>query len=192
MLLLTLALALTAAPAFAEESAAEPCSRGLRVDLSFPHWFADEYRTAEQARSASLGVGVHPGTKWMELYARWEWMHLAVDPSHPDHEAMDGLWVDFTSVGLALTREVSRGVEGMRVSASLLAVLPRLAGDLPTLGFGGGYALHYMIDLGNPGGLRLGPFFDARENTVRYRRPDGSLTEWQVEVSMNIGIAAFL
>lgn len=116
-------------------------------------------------------------------------MHLDIDPSHPDHEAMDGHWIDFTTAGLAYARDVRAGMEQVKVMVSMLLVMPRLGGERPNVGWGGGYAVHWLIDPGEAGGLRLGSFFDMRENTYRIRRLDGSLTETQVDVLATLGVA---
>lgn len=160
---------------------------GGRVDVGFPHWLSDSYRTPMQARSASFGVGFTPGLRFLEVVGRWEWMHMRIDEDHPDHAEMDGHWIDFTTVGLGVSHELFQGNQSLRVGATLTAVFPRLGGQSPTVGWGGGYQMAYLFQL--KGRLRIGPTFDLREQNYRIRRLDGSRTDMQVDVSYAAGVA---
>lgn len=172
-------------------SAPEPRKRaGLRFDVSFPHWFSDEYQSGPQARSGSFGLGYRPADWFIEIYGRWEWSYLSVHPSHPDAAALDGRWIDFTNVGLAFVYPIHAGRQHVRISATALAVIPNIAGAAPSLGFSGGFSTYLTWDIGRA--LELGPFFELRENTFRLRRPDGTLTDRQVDAHVNVGIAVVI
>lgn len=167
----------------------KPKRIGLRADVSLTHWFSDELASAPQGKSASFGLGWRPADWFIELYGRWEWTQLEV-PDELPYRDLDGHHVDFTYLGVALIYPLRVKRQTMRLGTTALAVFPRLGGTMPSIGFSGGFVASLAFDLGKH--LELGPFFDIRESTHRFRLPDGDLTRWQVDANVNVGVMVVL
>lgn len=158
----------------------------MRLDVGFPHWMSDRYRTPAQARSASFGLGFTPGLKFVEIQGRWEWIRLRVEPGDPDFGLLDGRWIDITTLGVGLTQEFFLRRQSLRLGIHAAVVLPRIGGAPVSVGWAAGYRMAYLFQVRNE--LRVGPFLDLRENTVRLRKPDGSRTSTQVDACYAAGV----
>ncbi|MCU7916996.1 MAG: hypothetical protein KZQ95_01400 [Candidatus Thiodiazotropha sp. (ex Epidulcina cf. delphinae)] len=95
----------------------------LRFDVAFSHWYSDSFRSAEQGKNLSIGVGYTTPLDWLEIVGRYEWAKIEVDDASPLHPMFDGNRVNFYTIGPAFKKDFTIGEQTLTVKFLLLNLL---------------------------------------------------------------------
>ena len=171
-----------------EDAAAHPFR--LRADLGFCHWYADELRSSVDLTHLTAGLGFRPGFEFLEIRLRYELAQVET-VTGGTAAAFDGDYIHFFSGGLAACQTFDLGFQELTVFAGLNAFVP-LLDDAVSLGASLGLGVEYRFRPKPDSDLSFGIFLEVHNQYYELNLPDGSKTDLQCDVSVDLGVVVTL
>lgn len=162
-------------------------SKLLRMDVGFAHWFADSFRSGEQGKNLSFGLGVKPSLNWLSLQYRYEFNEIRMDSSNKYFSELNGRHIEFHTIGLYILKTFTQGDQSVTVSYGIYTLIVDVDGRKTVVSpsLNGGFYVDYIFGHG------MGIFMDAREQGYQLVLADGSKTDRQIDFNISVGFVMY-
>ncbi len=157
-------------------------SRLVRLDLGFEHWISDRFRSAKMGKDLSFGIGINPGTPYLQLQGRFAYSTIRTVQGDSAFADYNGRSVYFANLGAALCTSFTKNLQSVMFSYSGGLVLVAIKGRPLTAGFSGGIGIDYLIRSPNWKNFSMGVSFSALAQVYNI---SGEKAEWKEWFSAN-------
>ncbi len=154
----------------------------LRLDIGFAHWFSDSFRSADQGKNLSIGIGYRTPIDWLEIGARYEWATIKLDTGSAYYPEYNGKRVNFFTFGPAYKKDFTVNGQTLTLKLMILNLLyVDIADHKGAYGESNGFEVEWLFD--NTRGM----IFNFREQGYKLPTVPLGIEKRQVDAMVTMG-----